>query len=96
MVQSLPPLQVMQALKDLTLDTHTVVVSIHQPRSSVFELFDDLILLSGEWAAGRPGNNCSACPRSGLMGLLVVSLSCFRTGHLCSSDCGLRATAAFA
>jgi hypothetical protein len=53
----------MQALKDLTLDSHTVVVSIHQPRSSVFALFDDLILLSGarawlqalDTAEHRPG-----------------------------------------
>lgn len=25
---------------------HTVVVSIHQPRSSIFGLFDDIVLLS--------------------------------------------------
>ena len=37
----------MEALKELTSDGHTVVASIHQPRSSVFALFDDLILLSG-------------------------------------------------
>ncbi|GAB4820462.1 hypothetical protein N2152v2_007508 [Parachlorella kessleri] len=49
--------KVMQALKDLTLDSHTVVVSIHQPRSSVFELFDDLILLSeGELVYSGPAN----------------------------------------
>jgi ABC-type multidrug transport system ATPase subunit len=34
-------------LKDLAaLKGHTVVASIHQPRSSIFALFDDLILLS--------------------------------------------------
>ncbi len=34
-------------LKELCSDGHTVLASIHQPRSSVFALFDDLILLAG-------------------------------------------------
>lgn len=38
--------QAMQALKDLTEDGHTVIASIHQPRSSIFAMFDDLCLLS--------------------------------------------------
>ena len=38
--------QAMQALKDLTVDGHTVISSIHQPRSSIFAMFDDLCLLS--------------------------------------------------
>jgi ABC-type multidrug transport system ATPase subunit len=38
--------QAMQALKDLTDDGHTVIASIHQPRSSIFAMFDDLCLLS--------------------------------------------------
>lgn len=38
--------QAMQALKDLTLDGHSVIASIHQPRSSIFAMFDDLCLLS--------------------------------------------------
>ncbi|KAK9823842.1 hypothetical protein WJX72_005871 [[Myrmecia] bisecta] len=38
--------QVMQTLKDLAADGHTVVASIHQPRSSIFAMFDDLVLLS--------------------------------------------------
>lgn len=38
--------QAMQALKDLTDDDHTVIASIHQPRSSIFAMFDDLCLLS--------------------------------------------------
>ena len=38
--------QVMQALKDLCEDGHTVIASIHQPRSSIFTMFDDLCLLS--------------------------------------------------
>ena len=36
----------MQTLRDLCKDGHTVISSIHQPRSSIFALFDDLILLS--------------------------------------------------
>lgn len=39
-------LQVMLALKDLAAEGKTVVVAIHQPRSSIFAVFDDLILLS--------------------------------------------------
>ena len=39
-------LQVMAALKQLASEGHTVVCSIHQPRSSIFARFDDLILLS--------------------------------------------------
>lgn len=38
--------QVMQNLKDLCKEGHTVISSIHQPRSSIFAMFDDLILLS--------------------------------------------------
>jgi hypothetical protein len=37
--------QVMHTLKALAADGHTVVCSIHQPRSSIFSLFDDLLLL---------------------------------------------------
>lgn len=36
----------MQTLKDLCREGHTVISSIHQPRSSIFAMFDDLILLS--------------------------------------------------
>lgn len=38
-------LQVMQTLKDLASEGKTVVCSIHQPRSSIFEMFDDLLLV---------------------------------------------------
>ncbi|CAD7696795.1 unnamed protein product [Ostreobium quekettii] len=37
--------KVMETLKDLVRDGHTVICSIHQPRSSIFAMFDDLILL---------------------------------------------------
>eukprot|EP01026_Neomeris_dumetosa_P031356 TRINITY_DN2487_c0_g1_i1.p1 TRINITY_DN2487_c0_g1~~TRINITY_DN2487_c0_g1_i1.p1 ORF type:complete len:669 (-),score=93.36 TRINITY_DN2487_c0_g1_i1:376-2382(-) len=42
--------QVMQSLKQLASNGHTVVCSIHQPRSSIFAMFDDLLLL----AEGKP------------------------------------------
>ncbi|KAL2643418.1 hypothetical protein R1flu_011005 [Riccia fluitans] len=38
---------VVQTLKNLARDGRTVICSIHQPSSEVFELFDDLCLLSG-------------------------------------------------
>jgi hypothetical protein len=38
---------VTDALKTLTSNGRIVVTVIHQPRSSIFELFDDLLLLSG-------------------------------------------------
>ncbi len=41
-----PVEQVMQTLKDLANEGKTVVCSIHQPRSSIFSMFDDLLLLS--------------------------------------------------
>jgi ABC-type multidrug transport system ATPase subunit len=38
--------QVVGTLRDLASSGHTVVCSIHQPRSSIFKMFDDLLLLS--------------------------------------------------
>ncbi|XP_010269761.1 PREDICTED: ABC transporter G family member 15-like [Nelumbo nucifera] len=38
---------VMQTLRNIACDGKTVISSIHQPSSEVFELFDDLFLLSG-------------------------------------------------
>lgn len=38
--------KVMETLKQLAKDNHTVICSIHQPRSSIFAMFDDLVLLS--------------------------------------------------
>lgn len=38
--------QVMSTLQHLAACGHTVVCSIHQPRSSIFSLFDDLLLLA--------------------------------------------------
>lgn len=38
---------VTQTLRSLSRDGRTVIASIHQPSSEVFELFDRLYLLSG-------------------------------------------------
>mmetsp|Transcript_30046 Transcript_30046/g.39535 ORF Transcript_30046/g.39535 Transcript_30046/m.39535 type:complete len:673 (+) Transcript_30046:65-2083(+) len=38
--------RVMKAAQDLADDGHTVILSIHQPRSSIFKMFDDLVLLN--------------------------------------------------
>ncbi|KAL4853430.1 ABC transporter G family member 7 [Chlorella vulgaris] len=49
--------KVMGVLKELCSDGHTVLASIHQPRSSVFALFDDLILLAdGEVVYSGPAS----------------------------------------
>ncbi|WJX21254.1 ABC transporter G member 7, variant 2 [Trifolium repens] len=38
--------KVMETLRQLALDGHTVICSIHQPRGSVYTKFDDIILLT--------------------------------------------------
>lgn len=38
--------KVMETLRKLAEDGHTVICSIHQPRSSVYSKFDDIALLS--------------------------------------------------
>ncbi|KAL4458091.1 hypothetical protein ABPG75_012956 [Micractinium tetrahymenae] len=49
--------RVMATLKELCSDGHTVMVSIHQPRSSVFEMFDDLVLMAeGELVYAGPAS----------------------------------------
>lgn len=39
--------KVMQTLRQLAQDGHTVICSIHQPRGSIYSLLDDLLLLVG-------------------------------------------------
>lgn len=36
----------METLRELALDGHTVICSIHQPRGSVYGKFDDIVLLT--------------------------------------------------
>ncbi|CAI9096728.1 OLC1v1032940C6 [Oldenlandia corymbosa var. corymbosa] len=38
--------KVMETLRELALDGHTVICSIHQPRGSVYGKFDDIVLLT--------------------------------------------------
>jgi ABC-type multidrug transport system ATPase subunit len=45
-LDSFQALRVVDTLKDLARNGRTVVTSIHQPRSSIYSLFDDMILLS--------------------------------------------------
>ncbi|KAI8892529.1 P-loop containing nucleoside triphosphate hydrolase protein [Globomyces pollinis-pini] len=39
-------LQIMNVLRNLANNGHTIICSIHQPRSSIFKMFDDILLLS--------------------------------------------------
>ncbi|KAL3368052.1 hypothetical protein AABB24_009095 [Solanum stoloniferum] len=39
--------RVMETLRQLAQDGHTVICSIHQPRGSVYAKFDDIVLLAG-------------------------------------------------
>lgn len=51
-------LSIIQILSEISSKGRTVIFSIHQPRSSIFELFDELILLSkGEVAYFGPSSN---------------------------------------
>lgn len=38
--------KVMETLRQLAQDGHTVLCSIHQPRGSVYAKFDDIVLLT--------------------------------------------------
>lgn len=50
--------KVMETLQQLAQDGHTVICSIHQPRSSVFNKFDDIVLLSeGSVVYNGPAKN---------------------------------------
>jgi len=49
--------KVMESLKKLTEQGHTVVCTIHQPRSSIFSMMDDLVLLTeGEVVYSGPAD----------------------------------------
>ncbi|EFN58398.1 hypothetical protein CHLNCDRAFT_56833 [Chlorella variabilis] len=76
--------QVMSTLKDLCSDGHTVLVSIHQPRSSVFAMFDELILMAGKAVHARVCT--SACAKGELVysGPAASVLPYFaEQGHTC-------------
>ena len=75
--------QVVQSLKALADEGCTVVMSIHQPRGSIYNLFDDLLLLSegrviyngaAAGAAAYFGNLGHPCPAGINAGEFVVDL----------------------
>lgn len=50
--------RVMETLRQLAEDGHTVICSIHQPRGSVYGKFDDIVLLSeGALVYAGPARN---------------------------------------
>ncbi|XP_058769474.1 ABC transporter G family member 7 [Vicia villosa] len=50
--------KVMETLRQLALDGHTVICSIHQPRGSVYSKFDDIVLLTeGSLVYAGPAGN---------------------------------------
>ncbi|GMH35135.1 hypothetical protein BSKO_03003 [Bryopsis sp. KO-2023] len=56
-LDSFQALRVVETMKNLANEGRTVICSIHQPRSSVFSLFDDLVLLaSGKVVYSGPTN----------------------------------------
>lgn len=48
--------QVMTTVRDLCTEGHTVLVAIHQPRSSIYALFDDILLLSDGMVRATPAS----------------------------------------
>lgn len=85
--------QVMETLRKLAQDGHTVICSIHQPRGSVYAKFDDVVLLT-EGAlvyAGPAGNEpLTYFGNFGLVFLNITSVSIstyFSVGtYKCFSD----------
>ena len=50
---------VMRAVKNVALSNRTVMVTIHQPTTEIFENFDYLVLLQvGGWGGARLGGAC--------------------------------------
>jgi len=65
---------VTQTLRGLARDGRTVIASIHQPSSEVFELFDMLFLLSGGKTVyfGQASQACEVI-------IILDSCRCYRT-----------------
>jgi hypothetical protein len=77
---------VTQTLRGLARDGRTVIASVHQPSSEVFQLFDSLYLLSG----GKTvyfGKASEACQVVYLR--LLISLSRFCVAYRISESCGI-------
>ncbi|KAM0786926.1 hypothetical protein ACM66B_002348 [Microbotryomycetes sp. NB124-2] len=52
---------VMQTLRDLASAGRTIIVSVHQPRSDIWDMFDNILLLA------RGGRTAYSGPRSGIL-----------------------------
>lgn len=61
-LDSFQAMHVMETLKNLAKQGHTVIVTIHQPRSSIYQLFDQVMLMSEGRAVycGPTGGPCSS------------------------------------
>lgn len=80
---------VMQTLRDLASDGRTIVVSIHQPRSDIWQMFDNALLLvkGGRTAYSGPANAIlpffakvgKECPPHFKYALVLLYLSCNRS-----------------
>lgn len=70
--------KVMETLRQLAQDGHTVICSIHQPRGSVYSKFDDIVLLTeGALVYAGPASDepLAYFSRFGLLAIPCSSLS---------------------
>lgn len=65
---------VMESLKDIALSGRTVIVSVHQPRSDIWAMFDNVLLLV------RGGRSAYSGPREEVLGFFEAS------GHPCPKN----------
>lgn len=69
--------QVMETLRKLAQDGHTVICSIHQPRGSVYAKFDDVVLLTeGALVYAGPAGN-EPLTYFGYFGLFSLNISLY-------------------
>lgn len=65
---------VMQTLKDIAASGRTVIVSVHQPRSDIWQLFDNVLLLV------KGGRTAYSGPRSKVLSFFQAA------GEFCPKD----------
>ncbi|KAG6405558.1 hypothetical protein SASPL_133148 [Salvia splendens] len=76
--------KVMETLRQLAQDGHTVICSIHQPRGSVYAKFDDIVLLTeGSLVYAGPARD-EALAYFSKFGFVVCKVAC--NGYLISSQ----------
>ncbi|CAM9549631.1 unnamed protein product [Heterosigma akashiwo] len=56
--------EVVREMRRIADSGRTVIATIHQPSSQVFERFTHLVLLAGRWPRGVPGRGPGPCPTS--------------------------------